>query len=161
MKKDLDLICWDTPVLIDWLQGSGTKNRMRSIKSVMSEIKARKYKLAVSTLAYVEILECKMPEQAIKRFEDFMKDRNLVEVFAVDTRIAKRAQALRNRLNEKGKKIETPDAIHIATAIVGKAKQLHTFDEKILKLNGKNEVEGLAITACDILSANRFLPLDF
>lgn len=54
MKKDLDLICWDTPVLIDWLQESRTKNRMRSIKSVMSEIKARKYKLAGSTLAYVE-----------------------------------------------------------------------------------------------------------
>lgn len=161
MKKDLDLICWDTPVLIDWLQENGTKNRMRSIKSVMAEIKARKYKLAVSTLAYVEILECKMPEQAIKRFEDFMKNRNLVEVFAVDTRIAKRAQALRNRLNERGRNIKTPDAIHIATAIVSKAKQLHTFDDGILKLNGKDEVEGLVITACDMQDANRSLPLDF
>ena len=106
-------------------------------------------------------MECKMPEQAIKRFEDFMKDRNLVEVFAVDTRIAKRAQALRNRLNEKGKKIETPDAIHIATAIISKAKQLHTFDEEILKLNGKDEVEGLVITDCDMQGANWLLPLDF
>lgn len=168
MKKDLDLICWDTPVLIDWLKGSENQNRMLSIKSVMAEIEAKKYKLAVSTLVYVEVLECKMkmecemPEQAIKRFEDFMKNRNLVEVFAVDTRIAKRAQELRNRmLNEKEKKIGTPDAIHIATAIVSKAKQLHTFDEEILQLNGKDEVEGLVITDCDMQSANWLLPLDF
>ena len=166
MKKDLNLICWDTSVLIDWLKGSGTENRMLSIKSVVAEIEAKKYKLAVSTLVYVEVLECKMkmeceiPEQAIKQFEDFMKNGNLVEVLAVDTRIAKRAQELRNRLNEKGRNIETPDAIHIATAIVSKAKQLHTFDDKILRLNGKDEVEGLVITACDMPGANWLLPLD-
>ena len=162
MKKDLDLICWDTSVLIDWLQGSGTQNRIRSIKSVIAEIEAKKYKLAVSTLVYVEVLECKMPEQAIKQFKEFMKNGNLVEVFAVDIRIAEKAQTIRNRTrNEKKKMIKTPDAVHIATAIVSKAKQLHTFDDEILKLNGKSEVEELAITACDIPSANRFLPLDF
>lgn len=165
MKKDL--ICWDTSVLINWLQGSGTENRMLSIKSVMAEIEAKKYKLAVSILVYVEVLECKMKmeyemlEQAIKGFEDFMKNRNLVEVFAVDIRIAKRAQALRNRmLNEKKKKIGTPDAIHIATAIVSNAKQLHTFDKEILKLNGKDEVEGLIITECDLPGANWLLPMN-
>ena len=167
MKKDLDLICWDTSVLISWLKENETGKVMRSIKFVRAEIEAKKYKLAVSTLVYVEVLECKMrmecetPEQAIKQFEEFMKNRNLVEVFAVDTRIAKRAQELRNRLNEKGRNIKTPDAIHIATAIVSKAKQLHTFDDGILKLNGKDEVEGLVITACNMQGANQLLPLDF
>lgn len=162
MKKDLDLICWDTSILIDWLKGSENQNRMLSIKSVIAEIEAKKYKLAVSTLAYVEVLECKMPEQAIKQLKEFMKNGNLVEVFAVDIRIAEKAQTIRNRArNEKKKIIKTPDAIHIATAIVSKAKQLHTFDEEILKLNGKDEVEGLVITDCDMQGANWLLPLDF
>lgn len=162
MKKDLYLICWDTSVLIDWLKGIGNQNRIRSIKSVIAEIEAKKYKLAVSTLVYVEVLECRMPEQAIKQFKEFMKNGDLVEVFAVDIRIAEKAQAIRNRTrNEKKKMIKTPDAVHIATAIVSKAKQLHTFDDGILKLNGKDEVEGLVITACDMQDANRSLPLDF
>ena len=162
MKKDLDLICWDTSVLIDWLKGSENQNRMLSIKSVIAEIEAKKYKLAVSTLVYVEILECKMPEQAIKQFKEFMKNGNLVEVFAVDIRIAEKAQTIRNRArNEKKKIIKTPDAIHIATAIVSRAKQFHTFDDEILKLDGKDEVEGLVITACDMQDANWLLPLDF
>jgi len=47
-----------------------------------------------------------------------------------------------------------PDAVHIATAIVSGAKIFHTFDEHLLKLNGKDEVEGLTITACDIPGTN-------
>ncbi len=46
--------------------------------------------------------------------------------------------------------VSTPDAVHVATAIVNKAKFFHTFDNTLLSLDGKNEVEGLKITPCHI-----------
>ena len=53
----------------------------------------------------------------------------------------------------------SPDAVHIATALVSEAKILHTFDDDLLKLSGKDEVDGLSITACLIPGENAQLPL--
>ncbi len=108
------------------------------------------YKLAFSTLVYVEVLDSKMPAAAGGKFKQFMTNRETVEVIAVDIRVAEKAQEIRNRTS-----IGTPDAVHIATAIVMGARLFHTFDERLLKLNEKNEVEGLSVTKCTIPGTSR------
>ena len=142
-----DLICWDSSVLISWIRGDEGADRNRAIKTVVENIERGAYKLAVSTLLYVEVLESTMPTGAMEQFKRFMQNRQMIEIIAVDIRVAKKAQAIRNKSQ---KKIKTPDAVHIATAIVSEAKLFHTFDTDLLHLSGKDEVGGLAITACEI-----------
>lgn len=150
MKKGL--ICWDSSVLISYMRGDEEENRNRDMNSVVESIEKGFYKLVVSTLLYVEILESKMPGDSIKRFEKFMQNREKIEVVAVDIRVAKKAQVIRNST-----KIKTPDAIHLATAIVSGAKLFHTFDKELLQLSGKGVVESIPITACYISGINRDL----
>ena len=66
----------------------------------------------------------------------------MVRNVAVNLGIAKKAQDIRNRMPS----LKTPDAIHIATAIVSEAIVFHTFDKQLLNLNEKDEVDNLKIT---------------
>lgn len=145
MRKDL--ICWDSSVLISWIRGDESPDRIQAVRAVVESVENGGYKLAVSTLLYVEVLESTMPGHAIEQFKKFMQNRQLVEIIAVDIRVAEKAQAIRNKSQ---KKIHVPDAIHIATAIVSRAKLFHTFDYGLLQLSGNDEVDGLIITPCDI-----------
>lgn len=145
MRKDL--ICWDSSVLISWIRGDESPDRIQAVRAVVESVENGDYKLAVSTLLYVEVLESTMPGHAIEQFKKFMQNRQLVEIIAVDIRVAEKAQSIRNKSQ---KKIHVPDAIHIATAIVSGAKLFHTFDDGLLQLSGKDEVDGLIITPCDI-----------
>ncbi len=142
------LICWDSSVLISWICGDEGEDRNRSMNAVVENVERGAYKLAVSTLLYVEVLERRMPPHAIEQFERFMQqNRQMIEIIAVDIRVAKKAQTIRNKSSTT---ISTPDAIHVATAIVRRAKLFHTFDDDLLKLSGEGLVEGLTITACQI-----------
>lgn len=152
MKKDL--ICWDSSVLISWIRGDEIADKRQAIETVVNSIERGTYKLAVSTLIYVEVLERTMPAGAIEQFKKFMQNRQTLEIIAVDIRIAEKAQAIRNK---SSKTIRTPDAIHVATAIVCGAKLFHTFDDLLLRLNGKDEVEGLMITPCDVPGKSHYL----
>lgn len=119
---------------------------MQVAQSIAASIENGDHILAISTILYVEILESKMPKKAIERFEKFLLNKDIVKNVPVSINIAKKAQALRNR----NQGLKTPDAIHIATAIFVEANVFHTFDKQLLKLDGKEEVKGLRITACEI-----------
>ncbi len=152
-----ELVCWDSSVLISWIKEEDL-NRMKVIESVVQNMEKGYCSLIVSTLIYTEVLASTMSDSAIGKFERFMQNKEKVGIIAVDTRVAKKAQEIRDRENKlrdthdaiqrNRKIIETPDAIHVATAIVIGAKILHTFDKPLLSRHEKDEVEGLAITAC-------------
>ncbi|MCY3972785.1 MAG: PIN domain-containing protein [Candidatus Dadabacteria bacterium] len=142
------LICWDTSVLIDCIHGDkADPDRMQRINSVADYVEANSYRLVFSALVYAEMLEGKRTEGGIKQFKNFMKNRKKIEVINVDIRVAEKAGKIRS---ESERNIETPDAVHIATAIISGAQMFHTFDDGLLRLNGKEEVNGLSITACEI-----------
>ena len=145
MKGKGEIICWDSSVMISWIKGEEDPIRMSNIQTTISYLKKGDYKLIVSVILYVEVLEAKMLEEAMEKFEKIMGRKEMIEQIAVDMRVAKKAQAIRNKT-----KLKTPDAIQVATAVAYKAKSFHTFDEQLLKLSGKDEVEGLAITPCII-----------
>lgn len=146
-----DLICWDSSVLISWLRGDEDADRNQATRAVVQHIEGGISKLVVSTLLYVEVLEGRMPTGAMEQFKKFMQNRQMIEIMAVDIRVAERAQAIRNN---SSRVLSTPDAVHIATAVVSGAKLFHTFDDDLLRLSGRDEVHGLTITACEIPGTN-------
>src|SRR5262249_38418980 len=77
-------------------------------------------------------------------------------LYDVDPPIARKARSFRERvLAETSKVLTTPDAIHLATAAIYGAHEVHTLDDGqkqekaryigIVELNGKPCVDGLAI----------------
>jgi len=141
------LICWDSSVVIDWILDKKSKNpeRIPGILSVWKNVGDDDCRLAVSTLVYTEVLESTMPAGAMEKFRAFMGSRKNVKIIPVDIRIAKQAQEIRSRAS---KKIEAPDAVHLATAVVLRARVFHTFDKDLLSLDGKDVVNRLSITRC-------------
>ena len=117
----------------------------------MQHVESGTSRLVVSTLLYVEVLESRMPAGAIEQFKKFMQNRQTVEIMAVDIRVAERAQAIRNN---SSRVLSTPNAVHIATAVLSGAQLFHTFDDDLLRLSGRDEVHGLTITACEIPGTN-------
>ncbi len=149
------IICWDSNVMISWIGGDThgeDRARMSAMQSTMRCLERGDYKLMVSTILYTEILETTMSAGAIEKFEQMMQKKEMLGTVTVNVSVAKKAQEIRNRI-----KLNTPDAIQVATAIISNAKCFHTFDKQLLQLNGKDEVEGLAITACDIPGMTRSL----
>ncbi len=141
-----ELICWDSCVVIAWIKEEPA--RMKVIEPVVKNLEAGYYKLIVSWLVYPEVLARSMSPQAIRRFDLFMQREEEIDIIPVERLVAQKAQEIRNRTPENKTIMSTTDAIHVATAIVGGANMLHTFDKDLLSLNGKAQVEGLAITAC-------------
>lgn len=66
-------------------------------------------------------------------------------MIAADTTvpIAQKASRIRSRGEEEGRKIKTPDATIMATAILYEADVLHSLDPRLLNLSGKSIVDGL------------------
>jgi predicted nucleic acid-binding protein len=55
----------------------------------------------------------------------------------VDPEVAQLAHDFRNHYATSDKKLQTPDAIHLATAILHRADEFHTFDEDdLISLSG-------------------------
>ncbi|CAJ2376631.1 MAG: PIN domain-containing protein [Gammaproteobacteria bacterium] len=148
-----ELICLDTCILIDWARDRNGKNseKTRAMESMLESAQSGACRLCASTLVYPEILESKMSVAEMKKFHKFIGESEKMKIIPVDTGIAKKAQEIRSRYPKKTKKektIETPDAVHLATAIALEAKVFHTDDRKLLALDGKDFVDGLRITKC-------------
>jgi len=148
------LIYWDSAVFIDWLTDTKGKNqeRLPRIRSVVKSVEDGHHRLLASTLVYVEVLENATPGGDLEKLHKFLDNIEMLKVVPVDFDTAKKAQDVRNRSarDRSGKVISTPDAVHIATAIINRAEVFHTSDGQLLSLNGSSKVDGLAITNCHI-----------
>lgn len=79
------------------------------------------------------------------RLEGLFKRPNIVQV-AASAEIMRRAGQVRTAARDAGRSLKSPDSVYIATALLHHADALHTFDEKLLHLNGLALVDGLPIT---------------
>ncbi|MBI3465125.1 MAG: PIN domain-containing protein [Planctomycetes bacterium] len=148
---------WDTSVLIAWLSDEATAP-LGDIGLVVDEIDREKEpaNLIISVTTFSEILESKHTSEQIEKLGRFLLRSNVI---SVDTTfpIAQKASQIRNAGLKEGRKIKTPDAMIIATAVLLRADVLLSLDDVMLKLSESPIVDGLRITLPRPLSTQRGL----
>lgn len=112
----------------------GAEDRARLCNHVIGLAAAKQAEIATSGLCLAEV--CKHDE--VKQVDgdtltDFFRNEYIL-VVAVDRHVGTLARELM-QAGHSG--LKPPDAVHLATAIVADVQEFHTFDDKLLKLDGK------------------------
>jgi Predicted nucleic acid-binding protein, contains PIN domain len=137
---------WDTCIFLAWIRNETTRKpgELEGIHDCLEQLKKRQISLMTSVLTYTEITSLKIPAGVETLFDEVMQRPNCAKI-GVDMRVAKLARDLRNYYLAKpdefqGKTLTAPDAIHLATAILYRASEFHTFDG-----NNNNKYQSLGL----------------
>lgn len=153
------IVYWDSCVYITFLKGGEQRDEVdiNAMKDMATRLRRREITLLASVLVLTEVLDAHLPAGVDRMFEDIFNLDN-VEKVNVDAPIARLAHDLRNHyiVNGEefgGKTLTTPDAIHLATAIIRRASEFHTFDaggrgNSIGLLRLGNNVAGHSLKVC-------------
>lgn len=144
-KNSRKLYYWDVCAFIAWLNGGQghAKEVIAGLDEIAKEITENRAVLCTSVTTYTEILEGKLTPEQIVRLQNLFKRKNVTAI-NIDSRIAQMASEIRNYYNQRGINIKTPDAQHLASAIIYKADEFDTLDgdgdrqrpSDLLRLNG-------------------------
>jgi predicted nucleic acid-binding protein len=97
--------------------------------------------LVIPSVLFTEYLETGATESQFSRFERFSQRSN-VQVVDVSSVVARQARELRLRVKSEGFNLKSVDAIFIATALLYRVHQMHTFDRGMLRLDGQLAIPG-------------------
>ena len=125
MKSGRLVIYWDTCVFITWLTEEQSKwpaSIWQGIQDVADLVEIGQVILVTSTLIRTEVFLGRLSLGQKHKFAGLLQRKNVEEV-APHMRITDRASTIRER-----HKIKTPDAIHLATAILYEVDEMHTMD---------------------------------
>jgi predicted nucleic acid-binding protein len=132
-------VYWDSVVFIDLIEQ--TPGRIERIRPLVESAINDKLIIVTSAFTMAEVVKLKnlnlLDEDAERRVTEFFENQYL-SIRNVDRFVAEAARPI---VRKHG--VKPPDAIHLATAILSKVAVLHTFDEPLLKLDGK--IDGLPI----------------
>lgn len=147
---------WDTCVFLTLINDEPLSSEdKQGLNDVVKEIDANRAILITSVQTVTEILEANFTNDQIHRLELCLKKSSTVKI-NIDHRVAELAGQIRGHYNQEGFKVKTPDAIHLATAFLHKADELHTFDPKMLRFNGN--LMGLNLKICKPTTKQLGLP---
>ena len=148
---------WDACAYLAWLKNEEAaygKDSIDALGKIIKENFERKAEIATSTITIIEVLSSSLAEEQEKRFRASFRPTNHV-MYDVDPPIAFKAREFRERLlkDVSGKKLPTPDAIHLATAVICRASAFITFDDGkknkhsfgLLGLSKDARIDGLEI----------------
>jgi len=129
---------WDASVFIAWIKDEKRDpEEVAGLDAVVGQVDAKRVVLVTSAVILCEVLVGDLDEASTERFSRLF-DRPTIEMYDVTRQVAKRAGEIRQGCRRSGIKCpRTPDAIHIATASILGATEIHSFDALFLDLNGK------------------------
>ena len=128
------LFYWDSCLFLAWLKDEETRaggNGRRSGHYPKNDAPRRQSYDFRSD--HIEVLSSRIPLEWTPYFIDLIKRLNRQ---SVDIRVAAIAHDLRNYYALAGRSLKSPDAIHLATAILYRADEFHTFDDQLIALSG-------------------------
>lgn len=152
MASPLRRVCWDACIWIAMIQKEkimeGRKlieDRHALCRSVIDQAAKGTTEIAISGLCLVEV--CKSPG-VVATGPDLVAayfQHDYVLLVPVDSVVGARGRALMLA----GLGLKPPDAIHLATALIANADEMHTFDDKLLGLDAKLfKADGTALKIC-------------
>ncbi len=120
---------WDTCLFLAWLKDEERKaGEMSGVLEVIERAKKRDAQIMTSVITQIEVLSAHIPIGMDSLFKGLMRRVNQI---SVDIKISALAHDIRNHYVKNGTKtVSTPDAIHLATAILYRADEFHTFDSE-------------------------------
>ena len=145
---------WNTDVFLAWLKAE--QGRVELVDAIVSEAHKGEAVIVTSVITRTEIFEGSLDEEMRTKFKLVMGTRYMCQV-NVDPAVADLARELREHYKAKGQSLKTPDAQHLATAILHKVNAFHAFDDKLLRYDGN--VAGRALRVCKPEPKEPFLPL--
>lgn len=155
---------WDTCIFYAWIKNESRADRgeLEGIQQILELNRRNQNKIITSTITNSEILEGNLSKEQMAKFQSALL-RGTFLTISVDIKISDIARQIREYYYPSGKTVCTPDAIHLATAILYKVTEFHTFDERgdkdcmgLLPLNGNVAGHNLTIKSPHI---GNFLPL--
>ena len=123
---------WDSCVFLAWIQDEvRPSGEMDGVREVIERSKRRECRIVTSVLTSVEVLDSRLPVGLKKLFYGLLKRINRL---GMETKVAELAHDLRDHYMARsaefgGKTLSAPDAIHLATAIIHRVTEFHTFDQ--------------------------------
>ena len=146
-------IYWDACSWIALIQkekiyedGVLVEDRETMCKAVIRQAESGRLEILTSALNYAEV--CKHPNvrnQGADAIAAFLENEYVLPV-NVDRFVGERAREL---MLSRFAGLKPPDAIHLATAAISNAEEMHTFDEALLKLNGViDKADGTKLKVC-------------
>jgi hypothetical protein len=144
MKTDRK-IYWDTTCWLAWLndERNWPPGVLLGIQEVVYEVEVGSTLLFTSAVTRGEIFMGRLNLDQKHLFAKLMRRRNVTEISA-DPRVMDRASQIREYHSARKQSIHTPDATHLATAVLYRADEFHTMDglrsggskRGLLKLSG-------------------------
>lgn len=136
MAGSKSIVYVDTCVFISMLTGEQRKgDESQQVAGFAGDLERREVISVTSALTRTEILECTLSDQQ-KHVMDRLIRPPKVQVKDVSSNILDLAREIRNFYQEEKRSgrtnlptVETPDAIHLATAIYFDCPRMFTFDE--------------------------------
>jgi len=122
---------WDSCLFLAWIKDEERKSGdMAGVREVIERVKRRDAKIVTSVLTLTEVLDSKLPAGMKTLIDGLLKRVNRV---GMEIKIARMAHDLRDYYVQRsaefgGKTLAVPDAIHLATAILYRVSEFHTFD---------------------------------
>lgn len=160
MTSGRDLYYLDSCIFLAWLRDEDRPpGEMDGVRELTHRIEKNQISICTSAITFTEVIANKLVASAgtIDMFNSLMQRRSISRI-AVDTRVARPARDLRDHYSVRtditpgSKTLSVPDAIHLATALLYKAKKFFTFDRRhkngslgLLPLNGDHGISRLAI----------------
>lgn len=136
MRNSKFIYYWDACIFIAWLQDEQRPSgEMEGLAAVVNQISRNEAAMLTSVLTRAEVLDSSLSESTRKIFENIFKRSNIYQV-DVTGKISEVAHEIRDFYKKLGRSVKTPDATHLATAIIHSADEFHTFDDKLLGLSG-------------------------
>lgn len=136
---------WDSCVFITVLTGEQRDpEEIAALMEVIDAADRANATIVTSTVTLSEVLDDDMSPTVSTQLELLFRRPNFIR-FDVSAAVATRAREIRQAARKSGRSIQTPDAQHLATALAVGVDAFHTFDDKLLRLDGSSIVGGLRV----------------
>ena len=115
------------------LESGRLEDRFAMCSKVLRDAEAGNLEIVTSAFTLAEV--CKSPDVRVSPIDNLpgFFERSCILIVPVDLAVARRAQSIQVSLSN----LKPPDAIHLSSAQRASVSELHTFDKRILDLDGQ------------------------